>query len=213
MFAFKDDAWGRSDIADGGMVASATLADLTAGLICGTQVATQLGWRDVGAVVVGDQVLTFDGGMQTVVSVNRKTITSAGDFAPGEEWLMFVPEEALGNQDDMYLLPQQTVMVESDVAEEVFGDPFAMIAATALEGYSGITRVPPPAAIEIVTLTFAQDEVVFANTGALMYCPRSTDIFDAGLSSYDILCAKVSAALVGAMRDHERGVTTAPFAA
>ncbi len=199
MFEFKRDVWGRSAVAEAGLLADATLAELAAGLVAGTQVATQMGWRDVAAVAVGDQILTFDGGMQTVASVNRQILMTGGELAPGEAWPLFVPAHALGNRDDMVLLPQQSVMIEADAAEEVFGDPFAMIPALVLEGFRGIVRVPPAEQIELITLGFSQDEVIFANTGALIYCPKSTDILDAGLSDYTTLPLEAARALITVM--------------
>jgi hypothetical protein len=199
MFEYKKDIWGRSTVAEAGLLAEATLAELATGLIAGTQVATQFGWRDVATVAVGDQVLTFDGGMQTVSAVSRKMLATGGEFAPAEAWPLFIPAEALGNRDDMILLPQQSVMIEADAAEEVFGDPFAMIPALALEGFRGIVRVPPADQIELITLAFSQDEIVFANSGALMFCPKSFDIFDFGLSVYSTLTLDAARALVAVM--------------
>jgi hypothetical protein len=199
MFEYRKDVWGRSLVAEAGLLAEATLAELASGLMAGTQVATQMGWRDVAAIAVGDLVLTFDGGMQAVAAVERQTFATGGELAPGDTWPIFVPAEALGNRDDMFLLPQQSVMIEADAAEEVFGDPFAMIPALALEGFRGITRVPPADQIELITLAFAQDEVVFVNTGALIHCPKSLDIFDAGQSAYSALPLETAKALVAVM--------------
>ena len=199
MFEFRKDVWGRSMVAESGLQAEATLAELASGLVAGTQVATQMGWRDVAAIAVGDLVLTFDGGMQMVAAVERQTFSTGGDLAPADTWPIFVPAEALGNRDDMFLLSQQSVMIEADAAEEVFGDPFAMIPALALEGFRGITRVPPAEKIDLITLAFAQDEVVFVNTGALIFCPKSFDILDAGLSSYNALPLEAAKALVAVM--------------
>ncbi|WP_241525652.1 Hint domain-containing protein [Pseudophaeobacter leonis] len=39
------------------------------GLLAGTHVASNLGWRPVEALCAGDKVLTFDHGMQTIVEV------------------------------------------------------------------------------------------------------------------------------------------------
>lgn len=199
MFEYRKDVWGRSLVAEAGLLAEATLAELASGLMAGTQVATQMGWRDVAAIAVGDLVLTFDGGMQAVAAVERQTFSTGGDLAPADTWPIFVPAEALGNRDDMFLLPQQSVMIEADAAEEVFGDPFAMIPVLALEGFRGITRVPPAEQIELITLAFAQDEVVFVNTGALIHCPKSRDILDTSLSLYSALPLEAAKALVAVM--------------
>lgn len=211
MFEYRKDVWGRSFVAEGGLLAKATLAELAFGLVAGTQVATQIGWRDVAAVSAGDLVLTFDGGMQIVAAVDRQVIQTGGEFAPGDAWPLFVPAEALGNKDEMYLLPQQSVMIEADAAEEVFGDPFAMIPALALEGFRGITRVPPAEQIEIITLSFAQDEVVFTNSGALILCQKSYDILDAGLSVYSTLPIDSAKALLAVVEmDDLEAVTLFP---
>jgi len=49
---------------------------------------------------VGDEVMTFDGGMQTVTEVHRRHITTKGDLSHGDDWLIFVPAGALGNRND-----------------------------------------------------------------------------------------------------------------
>lgn len=199
MFEFRKDAWRRSEVAEAGLIAEKILTDVASGLVAGTKVVTQIGRRDVAAVAVGDQVLTFDGGMQTVISMDRQIIKTVGLYSPSDAWPLSVPAEALGNVDPMIILPQQSIMVESDAAEEVFGDPFALIPALALEGFRGIKRVPPATQIEIVTLIFEQDEVVFSNIGALIFCPWSSDLVDAGLSAYSTLSMDAAKALVMVM--------------
>ena len=42
-------------------------------------------------------------------------------------WQMNVPAGALGNREDMTILPHQPVLIESDTAEEMTGDPLALI--------------------------------------------------------------------------------------
>jgi hypothetical protein len=199
MFEFRKDVWQRSEMAEAGPLAGKVLTEIVSGLVAGTKVATQIGWRDVAGVAVGDKVLTFDGGMRTVASIDRQIIATMGEYTHCNAWPLLVPTEALGNRDPMIILPQQSIMIESDVAEEVFDDPFAMIPALALEGFRGIKRVPPATQIEIVTLVFAQDEVVFCDIGALIFCPWSCDLIDAGLSVYSTLSMDVANALVMVM--------------
>ena len=199
MFEYRKDVWGRGVVAETGLRAQVTLAELAFGLVAGTQVGTQHGWCDVADVSVGDQVLTFDGGLQTVVSVDCQTLTTNGELTPADASPLFVPAEALGNKNDMFLLPQHSVMIESDVAEEVFNDPFVMVPALSLEGFRGIARMPPPKEIDIITLCFAQDEVVFTNSGALLLCQKSFDILDAGLSVYSALPYETARGLISIM--------------
>jgi len=211
MFAYRGDAWGRNYVSEAGLLASATQAEMAAGLMAGTQIATQIGWRDVAAVAVGDQVMTFDGGMQAVAAVTRQMLTTDGEMAREEEWLVFVPAGALGNRNDMTLLPQQAVMIEADAAEEAFGDPFAMIPASALVGFRQITRVPPADQIEIVTLVFAQDQVIFAQGGALLFCQESHELIDAALSDYRILDVQTAHLLVNTMICDDLAASAAPL--
>ena len=65
----------------------------TGGLVKGTRVATELGWRPVDAVAAGDLVLTFDRGMQPVVAVRRRFLADLG----AASWPLSVPAGALGN--------------------------------------------------------------------------------------------------------------------
>jgi len=181
MFNWMDRARGTCRMAEvTGATGSADvcLADITAGFVAGTKVATMIGWRAVEAIAPGDLVLTFDGGLQPVREVRRHVIWGGGR-EHHRHWPLFVPSGALGNQSEMWLLPEQTVLVESDVAEDLTGDPFALIPARALEGFRGITASAPAARLEIVQLVFGTDEVAFANIGALFYCPADRDILAA----------------------------------
>lgn len=170
-----------------------------AGMISGTRVATQHGWCDVTKVVPGDRVLTFDEGLQVVQSVRQENVSQ---FLG--ECLLEVPASALGNRESVFLVASQNVMVESDTAEELFGDPFALIPALALEGMRGIRRVVSPKEARIVTLEFEQDQVVFANIGALFLCPSSqaVDIVQAaqsGATLYEPLPMSEACLLVEAL--------------
>lgn len=145
---------------------------MAAGMAAGTRVAGPRGWCAIQDISVGDYVLTFDGGMQAVTGITHGIIWAGHTACPEELWPLRVPVGALGNLQEMYLLPEQSVMIESDTAEAKMGDPFALIPAASLEGYSGIERVYPREEIQVFVLHFEQDEVVFANIGALFYAPQ-----------------------------------------
>ncbi len=144
------------------------------GLVGSTLVATAMGWRPAAAIARGDLVLTFDRGMQPVRHVQR-TAAFTSD-CPRAHWPLRVPAGALGNRDEMLLLPDQPAMLESDVAEMLYGDPFILVEAADLEGFRGIERVHPDGPIETVVLRFEHDEVVFADQGALVHCAANTMI-------------------------------------
>lgn len=145
----------------------------------GTRVATAMGWRPVEAIAEGDKVLTFDAGLQTIHKISRIRLWSAEETCPRHFWPLEVPAGALGNRELMHVLPGQNVMIESDAAEDLYGDPFSLIPAEAVEGTNGVERVPPQGDIEVIVLHFAEDQIVFANNGALFFCPACHDVLQA----------------------------------
>ncbi|MEM8979102.1 MAG: Hint domain-containing protein [Pseudomonadota bacterium] len=152
----------------------ASIPNLTAGsgIVAGTKVASNLGWRSVECIEPGDKVLTYDHGLQVVTGVTRSFLWIGEKDCPESAWPLLVPEGALGNQSDLWIVPEQHVLIESEIAERVYGDPFVVIPALSLEGHKGITRSCPKQVIEVLQLEFDRDEVVFANMGALFFCPK-----------------------------------------
>lgn len=175
----------------------------TQGLLAGTRVATAMGWRAVEALAPGDLVLTFDAGLQPLVDVRRDTFWTAEATVPAAYHSVFVPAGAIGNSSDLELLPDQPVLVESDAACDALGDPFAVLSARALDGYRGICRVTPRTRIEVVTLVFADEQVVYAEGGALVHCPRDPQpIGTVGAlePGYEVLPPRAAAFLVECMK-------------
>ena len=187
---------------DGARDERALRQGMTSGMVAGTRVATPGGWRPVEAVAAGAKVLTLDARKQRVVRVTRGILGQEAARLPRRMWPLAVEAGALGNQRAMTLLPEQAVMIESDAAEALWGDPFALIAAHALEGVAGITRVPPQPMIEVVTLHFETDQVVFANIGALFLCPATGEgeaVLPGGDSAYSGVSGDEAAVLVACM--------------
>ncbi|MEP4198601.1 MAG: Hint domain-containing protein [Aliishimia sp.] len=173
------------------------------GLITGTKVASNLGWRAVDTIAPGDQVLTFDHGMQYVVEVRRTVMFTDATTVPEHMLPVTVPAGALGNRNTMRLLPEQGVMVESDAAIDAFGDPFAVVPATSLIGFRGVHRDLQANEFEIVTLFFAKPEVIYAEGGALIYCPQAhlqlADMLDPSSQPYDVLNIEEASWLIDCM--------------
>ncbi|MEX0305544.1 MAG: Hint domain-containing protein [Leisingera sp.] len=145
------------------------------GFLAGTHVASNLGWRGVEALAVGDKVLTFDHGMQPIVELQRETILPGeGELEPARCPLL-VPRDALMNRVPLWLMPDQGVLLESELVEDAQGDPFAVVPACALEGYRGIRRMHPGAQLDLVTPRFAQDQVIYLEAGMLGFsaAPRN----------------------------------------
>lgn len=203
---FVRDAHGRSAAWDGAL---GGMDILSTGLVAGTQVATEHGWRNVEALQQGDQVLTFDAGLQTLRSMSRSWSFANHGTTPMRHWPLFVPAGVLGNDAAMTLLPEQSVMVESDLGEAMFDDPFVLIPALALDGYRGIERRNPHRPIEVVVLHFETEQLVFANVGALFHCPADHHITILGMldaaaaPGYEVLSFDVARMVVNAMIDED----------
>lgn len=150
----------RSDFWTG--AAPADEAPLNEGLAADTLVATETGWQRAADLRPGDRIVTFDNGLQPLRRVLR------GQMAPAQP--LAVPAGALGNRRPMVLLSGQSVLIESDRAEALYGDPFALIPAAALEGWKGIARLPAETEVEVVFLEFDSDEIVYAEGMALIHC-------------------------------------------
>ncbi len=154
------------------------------GLLPGTLVATQTGWKPVEAIQPGEMVLTFDNGLQRVAQARQLAIPR--ERVPAHKaYTMRVPMGALGNRRELDLLPCQEVMVESDLAEADFGEPFVMIQALLLDRYKGIHRAPILGDLTIHMLTFESEQVIHVSGAALVAARAEADFspFSAALVS------------------------------
>ncbi|WP_175570508.1 Hint domain-containing protein [Vannielia litorea] len=141
------------------------------GIVAGTLVATSMGWRPVEALMVGDEVMTFDGGMQRITGMSRARLWTGEAECPRPMWPIRVPAGVMGNRRDLALMPEETVVIESDAAEDMFDDPFALIPALALIDMPGVERIRPAREVEVVSISFAEDQVIFVEGSALIFCP------------------------------------------
>jgi hypothetical protein len=161
------------------------------GFVTGTCVASNLGWRAVEALSVGDKVLTFDHGMQTIMDIQRETMVAPDQMTLPLLSPILVPEGAMNNRKDLWLMPDLGMLVESDAATDALGDPFAVVPARSLKGLRGIRSAPSSVRLEITTLSFAQDEVVYVEGGMLAHCPRPRSIMTEAAEDneglYDVL--------------------------
>ena len=183
-------------------------------MIAGTLVATEMGWMAVQDLRCGDRVVTFDNGMVPLREVRVSRLNTHAGHLPRAFWPLRVPERALGNRQEMLLLPEQSVLLESDHAEAIWGDPFVLVGAAALEGYKGIDRVVPGVEIRVISLRFNEDQVVYANGMVLLHCAQDEtwmarspeDLMKPGRRSrYLSLPRAQGKKLIGAMRLAEAG--------
>lgn len=151
------------------------------GLVSTTKVATARGWSAAGDLKPGDLVLTFDAGLQSVTQVAKEVPFETAQDCPTALWPLEVPKGAFGNARPYHLLSGQNIMVESDAAEDMFGDPFSIIPASALLGLRGVERVPPKDGMEVVRISFSDEQVIFGEHGALYLCASSRDMVEMAL--------------------------------
>lgn len=176
------------------------IATLSHGLMAGTRIASNLGWRAIEALAVGDMVLTFDHGMQPITEIRRAHMCLDTPETDDALWPVVVPEGALGNREEMTLLSDQGVMIESDAAQDMHGDPFAVLTAQSLVGVRGIIRRQPSRPVDLIAVYFANDEVIYAEGGALIHCPRDLSTLEKFISSsrdatYTVLSGEAADAL------------------
>ena len=136
------------------------------GILGTTLLATPEGWLPAGALKPGSQVVTFDSGNQTVTRALRFPL----DDLPPAFWPLRIPSWAMDNREELMLMPEQKVLIEADCAEDLYGDPFALIPARALDGWRGIERCRPPPIAAAVQLHFARHQVIYASRGVLLSC-------------------------------------------
>lgn len=178
------------------------------GFVSGTHVASNLGWRAVETLSVGDKVLTFDHGMQTIVDIQRETLFAPEHALSSAQRPVLVPAGAMNNRTELWLMPDQGMLVESDAAIDVLGDPFAVVPARALKGLRGIRAVSAAAdRMDVTTLAFVDDEVVYVEGGMLAHCPRPrcilTDAPVTGAELYDVLNWRAARFLVECLIDDD----------
>lgn len=183
-----------------------------AGLLAGTRVATSHGWRSVQALCAGDRLVTFDGGLQPLSGVSRHALWTGESACPPQFWPLEVQRGVLGNRAPLRIMPRQVVMIESDLAEARWGDPFVLLAGEALEVAPGVVRVSPDPAAEVIVLHFEKEQVVFGENGLMALCPAFCDLLDYGKERagprYDVLPLAEARALVLAMAG--TGASTTP---
>ena len=177
------------------------------GFVAGTHVASNLGWRRVETLRAGDVVLTFDHGMQTVRDIQHDVLYRRGSLLPLAQKPILLPKGALNNRQELWLMPDQGLLVESEIAGDILGDPFVVVPARALTGFRSITAAKPDDELPIVVLGFDTDEAVYVEGGLLAYCPYPRDILnDATVDSaqsYKLLPLKAARHLVRCLIDDD----------
>jgi hypothetical protein len=165
---FPIDASGKAYQVQSSMVTGQPAAApiLVDGLPASLQLSTPDGWVEAGALVAGDAVLTFEDGQVPLRAVHRSRQAA---WVPSAFWPVILPPGAMMNDRALEILPGQMVLLESDLAEDEYGEPFVMVPALALVGWNGIRRCAPRET-EVVHLQFDTPQVIFAGGSLFVGC-------------------------------------------
>lgn len=139
------------------------------GLVVGTVIATETGWRAVEELACGDWVLTAHSGLQPITHIQRATVY----FGSARTTPVHIPANALGNRGAVTVLPTQNVVVAKRVADNGEACTPALIPAGALTGLWGIERQAQGGSADIVTIAFADDQIVQTRGLVLLHCPSA----------------------------------------
>ncbi len=138
--------------------------DAGRGLMAGTRVETETGWRDVADLTAGDRLYTLDGDLRPIQWVER--------FAGGDDAVR-LRAGTYGNDIDTLLPEEQLLLVETGRAMAWINAPVALVRARDLIGH-GAARRPLAAGEERILPVFAEEEVIFAASGLRVFCPGIT---------------------------------------
>ncbi len=143
---------------------------VTTGLVAGTLVETVSGWADVATLRIGDAVQTLDGGLTRILGLDRRTLRPEPETS-----LIRIPGGCHDACSDILLMPGQHVLKDTLDDPTCHGAPFVLLPAFAMTIDLMITRHFPEAAVEVITPLFADEEIIFANSGVLLHCPGVID--------------------------------------
>ncbi|WP_176473884.1 Hint domain-containing protein [Actibacterium ureilyticum] len=141
------------------------------GLTGGTLLETESGWRPVDAITVGDRIHSFDGGLRQVQAVRRHFVTRDALITAGILPVR-IAGGTLGACSDLVLMPGQGVLCPVEAARHG-GQEHRLIAARDLRDRAGVAQRPARAALALTELGFAEEEILWANTGVLLHCPAA----------------------------------------
>jgi hypothetical protein len=145
-------------------------APVIGGIVAGTLVEGERGWVAVETLRIGDRVQTLDGGLARVHALDRRTLAQAAETA-----LILLPGGTHDACSDLMLVPGQHVLIDT-LNDASFGtSPYALVPSVALTSDPLVRRSFPGNTVEVITPMFADEEIVFANSGVLLHCPSIID--------------------------------------
>jgi len=124
--------------------------------VSGTLIETEQGERLVESLAPGDMVHTRDNGLQPLRWIGQRTVKAEGKLAP-----IRLLDGAIGDHRTIMLSPNHRVLLESDLAEMLFGEPEVLVAAKHLVNDRTV-RPLEGAEVTYVHLLFDEHQVVYS---------------------------------------------------
>lgn len=131
-----------------------------------TLILTPTGERRIATLVAGDAVVTAKSGVQKIVWIGKRKLTTADLVAAPHLKPVRIRAGALGAgvpTSDLLVSPQHRVLLVSKIAESMFGQKEIFVQAIKLVGAEGIEQVTSVAPVTYVHILFEGHQVVFAN--------------------------------------------------
>jgi hypothetical protein len=141
-------------------------SDVASGLVAGTLVETSTGWRASESLCRGDLVQSFDGGLREVIAVDHSWLMPGTGVD-----LVYLPGGLLGNAKDLFLHPGQHLLIDSWDASDLTDAVSALVSASTLAAAFALRRITVQTPVEVATPLFAEEEVIWANSGLILHCP------------------------------------------
>ncbi|MDB2407043.1 Hint domain-containing protein [Jannaschia sp.] len=123
----------------------------------GTRIATDRGQQAIETLRPGARVWTLDHGFQVVRWIGRSTVAARGRLAP----IRFA-DGALGTTRALEVSPQHRMLLDSTLAEVLFGAAQVLTPAHALCGTQGVTR-REGGDVTYIHLLFDRHEIVLSD--------------------------------------------------
>jgi hypothetical protein len=131
------------------------------GLTADTLVETTSGWLRASELRIGQRVHTWDGGAAVILGLDRQPVTHPDG--------VLIPGGVADTCCDL-ILPRDQYLLTGTYGDAALPDAdMVLVPATAWASQPWVTRTKITG--ELTTLMFADEEIIWANSGALLHCP------------------------------------------
>jgi hypothetical protein len=142
---------------------------ITNNVVCfcdNTLIQTPGGERLIAELAAGDEVVAAESGVQKIVWIGRRALTTAELVASPHFKPVRIPAGALGlntPRTDLFVSPQHRMLLVSKTAKRMFGETEIFVPAIKLVGTNGIEQASSVGPVTYAHILFDTHQIVFAN--------------------------------------------------